>query len=106
MKKARSYSVILALLCFIFLAVAGCSEGQDRAESDSKKLSFAFPWSPKSLDPHGSDSWEVMRSGAGETLIKLNEDLKPEPWLAKKRERKEHKKQTFTIRENVNFENG
>ncbi|YCA42193.1 ABC transporter substrate-binding protein [Bacillus sp. JZ8] len=106
MKKARSYSVILALLCFIFLAVAGCSEGQDRAESDSKKLSFAFPWSPKSLDPHGSDSWEVMRSGAGETLIKLNEDLKPEPWLASSWERKDRKTWTFTLRENVSFHNG
>ncbi|MGG0892665.1 ABC transporter substrate-binding protein [Cytobacillus horneckiae] len=69
-------------------------------------VTLAFPWSPTSLDPHGIDSWEIMRSGTGETLVKLNEDLEPTPWLAKAWKQENETTWVFQLEENVSYHNG
>lgn len=100
--------VFWMVFCSLILSLAGCAgvekEGAVETASD-KKATLAFPWSPQSLDPHGIDSWEIMRSGTGETLVKLNEELKPAPWLAKEWKQENETTWVLKLEENVSFHN-
>lgn len=99
-------------MALCILALVGCSaEKEAQVVTDSKKetektATLAFSWSPSGLDPHSGDSWEIMRSGSAETLIKLSEDLAPIPWLAKSWEQVDDTTWLFQIQENVLFHNG
>ncbi|MFB5282922.1 ABC transporter substrate-binding protein [Peribacillus sp. Hz7] len=101
------------VLALSLLALIGCA-GNDETSTDkgtneedsNQKATLAFSWSPASLDPHGSDSWEVMRSGTAETLIKLNEELEPTAWLAKSWKQESDTTWLFQLQENVTFHNG
>lgn len=113
--KIRQRGFLFKMAAFIFtLALVGCASSAEQAtqkeasvvSTSDKSLTMAFPWSPASLDPHSSDSWEVMRSGAGETLVQLNEQLEPKPWLAKEWKQENETTWVFTLRENVLFHNG
>ncbi|QGQ45686.1 ABC transporter substrate-binding protein [Metabacillus sediminilitoris] len=106
----QKYALVFWMVfCSLILSLAGCAgvekEGAVVTASD-KKVTLAFPWSPQSLDPHGSDSWEIMRSGMGETLVKLNEELKPTPWLAKEWKQENETTWVFKLEDNVSFHNG
>lgn len=116
--KNKQYALVNWMAAFVFsLLLVGCSSsteqatGKDNKEAtadaaSNKTLTVAFTWSPANLDPHGSDSWEVMRSGTGETLIRLNEKLEPKPWLAKEWKQENETTWIFTLEENVRFHNG
>ncbi|WP_342576117.1 ABC transporter substrate-binding protein [Solibacillus sp. FSL K6-1781] len=101
------FSMVLCIL-----ALVGCSAEKEEKvvtnseEKSEKSATLAFSWSPSGLDPHSGDSWEIMRSGTAETLIKLSEDLAPTPWLAKSWEQVDDTTWLFQIQENVLFHNG
>ncbi|MDF9763478.1 peptide/nickel transport system substrate-binding protein [Peribacillus simplex] len=104
---------IWMVLAACILALIGCAGTEEtstnkgtKEESSDKKATLAFSWSPASLDPHGSDSWEIMRSGTAETLIKLNEELEPTAWLAKSWKQENDTTWVFQLQENVTFHNG
>ncbi|WP_046174073.1 ABC transporter substrate-binding protein [Domibacillus indicus] len=105
----REFTVVLWAVIAGFLLLTGCTgeseEGSAHTAAD-KKAVLAFPWSPASLDPHGSDSWEMMRSGTAETLVKLNEELTPVPWLAKEWKQENENTWIFQLEEGVTFHNG
>ncbi|HZG71677.1 MAG TPA: ABC transporter substrate-binding protein, partial [Chondromyces sp.] len=105
----RHAFVFWLVFCSLVLSLAGCAsekkEGVAGATSD-KHATLAFPWSPQSLDPHGIDSWEIMRSGTGETLVKLNEELTPTPWLAKEWKQENETTWIVTLEDHVSFHNG
>lgn len=109
--KQHTWAIWMAAFVFA-LSLVGCAASteqtteKDKKESSNQTLTMAFAWSPASLDPHGSDSWEIMRSGTGETLVKLNEQLEPEPWLAKEWKQENETAWVFTLEENVRFHNG
>ncbi|KKB37805.1 ABC transporter substrate-binding protein [Bacillus thermotolerans] len=99
----------LVVFCSLILSLSGCAKDEEAdtaAAVSEKKATLAFPWSPTSLDPHGNDSWEVMRSGTAETLVKLNEELEVTPWLAKEWTQENDKTWVFKLEENVRFHNG
>ncbi|UFJ39293.1 ABC transporter substrate-binding protein [Brevibacillus humidisoli] len=121
MRKSRNtqHAFVTWITAFVLvLSLVGCStptkqtigQGSNPEPSadptPAKTLTMAFSWKPASLDPHGSDGWEVLRSGAGETLIKLNEQLKPTPWLAKEWKQEDETTWIVTLEENVHFHNG
>ena len=108
----KNLKIWLVLVACFFVLVA-CSENEEKVtnkeiqeESKEKKATLAFSWSPTSIDPHGNDSWEVMRSGTAETLIKLNEDLEPTSWLAKSWKQETATTWVFQLQDNVKFHNG
>ncbi len=94
-RKKRSWFICTGLMLLLaVMALAGCSTTNKTADSPSKgentstqqatadkKLVMAYTWKPSGVDPHGDNSWDVMRSGAGETLVRLNEKLEPVAWL-------------------------
>jgi peptide/nickel transport system substrate-binding protein len=101
----KKFGMIAVILCLL----SGCGETDaSQNNSQDEKLTIAFPWSPPGLDPHesGRNSWDVMRSGAGETLIKLDEQLQPTSWLAKSWIQEDETTWIFELQENVIFHNG
>lgn len=116
--KNKQHALVTWMAAFVFsLLLVGCASSTEQATGENKKevltdtasnktLTVAFTWSPASLDPHGNDSWEVMRSGTGETLVQLNEQLEPKPWLAKEWKQENEITWVFTLEENVRFHNG
>lgn len=109
--KVQQKLAIWISLAICMLVLIGCattdekSSNKESGDSDNK-ATLAFSWSPTSLDPHGSDSWEVMRSGVAETLVKLNEELEPVAWLAKSWKQENDTTWLFQLQENVSFHNG
>lgn len=112
MIKKRQYKWFsMGVLFGIVFLLAGCAEVKNNNEGSlnedmDKKATLAFPWSPASLDPHGGNSWEVMRAGTAETLVKINEELEPTPWLAKEWKQENESTWIFELESNVSFHNG
>ena len=106
MKRTQKNFLVMFLISLFLLTACGISDASHQ-EGAKETLTVAFPWSPPGLDPHqsGRNSWDVMRSGAGETLIKLDEMLQPVSWLAKSWEQEDENTWLFTIQENVLFHN-
>ena len=76
-----------ALLLAVPLTMSGCG-GSDQA-ADSKKIvrvggTVAVT---SSMDPAKEwMGWYAVRYGVGETLFRLDDSMKPQPWLAEKAE--------------------
>ena len=98
------------IFALVFLVLVGCADKGEKTtnqkEAEDRKATLAFSWSPASLDPHSNDSWEIMRSGTAETLIKLNEELEAAPWLAKSWNQENDTTWIFQLQDNVKFHNG
>ena len=112
-RNSRNGSAFLLIVMLGALVLAGCvtstesvSKKDEMGAVLEKTLTVAFTWSIGSLDPHGHQSWEIMSSGAGETLIHLNDQLEPEAWLAKMWKRESDTTWQFTLRDDVRFHNG
>lgn len=70
-------------------------------------LNVAMFWVSTSLDPaDGYDGWVLSRIGAGETLVKLDENAETVPCLAESWEQADENTWVFQIREGVTFSNG
>ncbi|MDZ5473783.1 nickel ABC transporter substrate-binding protein [Bacillus sp. 31A1R] len=102
----------LALLLSIILTfLSACStENSSKEEVNSsgdhlKELTFLSNFPSETLDPHLN--WTPLRAGMVETLVKMTEDLKLEPWLAEEW-KSEDNGQTwiFKIRDDITFQNG
>jgi len=96
-----------ALLLTVPLAMSGCG-GSDQA-ADSKKIvrvggTVAVT---SSMDPAKEwMGWYAVRYGVGETLFRLDDSMKPQPWLAEKAENVEPTVWRITLKDNVTFSNG
>lgn len=113
--KSNEQMFVLWLAFIVFILVlTGCTgtnenppkEASTDKVSSGQTLTMAYTWNPGGLDPHGRDSLFVMRSGVGETLIKLNKQLEPKPWLAKEWKQVDETTWLFKLQEHVTFHNG
>lgn len=94
------------------LVSAGCSstnettsnEEETNQESEEKSVSLLYSFAPESLDPH--TDWITVRAGVTETLVKVDENLKIQPWLAESWEQVDEKTWTFKLRDGVTFHDG
>ncbi|WP_100401040.1 nickel ABC transporter substrate-binding protein [Bacillus sp. FJAT-44742] len=107
MKKTAS--ILFPALLFL----TACAENQssesevpneEREENTDKSLTLLFSFGSDTLDPHLS--WVPVRAGVTETLVKVNEDLELEPWLAESWEQVDDQTWEFEIKENIPFHNG
>ncbi|MGP1908966.1 nickel ABC transporter substrate-binding protein [Metabacillus sp. JX24] len=103
-----SKSLIAILIGLFILAAAGCSAEKSKAdpekEEKDKKVSMIFSFKSPNMDPH--TGFTPIRAGVTETLLKLDEDSKIEGWLAEKWETEDNVHWTFTIRDEVKFQDG
>ncbi|MGM0880198.1 MAG: nickel ABC transporter substrate-binding protein [Bacillota bacterium] len=102
---------LLVLLMLSTAAIAACSssENGNTAEQGSesnaeKKVTVIRNFKAASLDPH--NSFETLRAGVVETLVRLDENMEVQEWLATKWEAVDEVTWVFTIREGVTFHDG
>ncbi|RAK22043.1 peptide/nickel transport system substrate-binding protein [Anoxybacillus vitaminiphilus] len=96
----------LFILLFIVM-LAGCSLSSSGEEKKGgKELTLLFNFPTDTLDPHLDSNYTAVRAGVGETLVKINEKLELQPWLAEEWESKDGQHWTIKIREGVTFHNG
>lgn len=111
--------VFFIALCFIAMSGAGCGHNvdvgnsstneqkDDSNQNQTKKLTFLYVHATNTMDPHVKSSGFIpLRTGAVETLVKIGDDLKLEPWLLEKWESEDGQNWTFTLRDNISFQNG
>lgn len=100
----------ISLLCSMLVTIgllAACSDNSASTEQKSgkKSLTFVSNFPSDTLDPQLN--YTTVRAGIAETLVKVNEQLQIEPWLAKKW-KTEYNGTTwiFEIRDGITFQNG
>ena len=126
MKKAAALMMAIAMACG---ALAGCGGSQSPKTADSaanqttvstegqtegtqeaengRHINVAFFWITSDLDPANNyNGWVLSRLGVGESLVKLNDELKVEACLADSWENVDETTWKFHIREGVTFSNG
>jgi peptide/nickel transport system substrate-binding protein len=74
----------------------------------SKRLNFAVPVGPQSIEPHleGADPWQRRRPLIYENLVWIDYDMQPKPQLATSWEIKNPTTYLFHLRKGVKFHNG
>ncbi|MBD8497361.1 nickel ABC transporter substrate-binding protein [Paenibacillus arenosi] len=105
MNSSKHKATILLVLCWM-LFVSGCSTGgsTDSTQKKTKKVTMIYHLSVNTLDPH--NSWAPLRAGAVETLVKLDSEMKPSPWLAKEWKSIDPHTWVFVLRDKVTFHDG
>ena len=96
-----------ALMVALPLAMSGC--GGTQTAADTKKVVHVGGTVAvtSTMDPAKEwMGWYAVRYGVGETLFRLDDDMKPQPWLAEKAENVEPTVWRITLRSNVTFSNG
>ena len=76
--------------------------------SPSKKLTFAVPAGPQSIEPHleGADIWQRRKPLIYENLVWVDYDMQPKPQLATSWEMTNPTTYLFHLRKGVKFHNG
>ncbi|NUT46929.1 MAG: ABC transporter substrate-binding protein, partial [Saccharothrix sp.] len=93
------------LAAAVLSLTAGCFAGS-QAEGPAR-LRVALPFAPvQSLSPFGDDSVTLTRLGIAETLVRLDQDGKPQPLLAESWTRKSPTTWSFRMRAGVKFHDG
>ena len=126
MKKAAALMMAIAMACGVLsgcggsrsaktadsaanqttVSAEGQTEGTEEAEN-GRHINVAFFWITSDLDPANNyNGWVLSRLGVGESLVKLNDDLKVEACLADSWENVDDTTWKFHIREGVTFSNG
>lgn len=108
----RLHSILF--LSFILLLLSACggeetSSNESDASTDTnseerKSLTMLFSFASSSIDPH--QDFMGVRAGIAETLVKIDENLEIQPWLAEEYEQVDEKTWKFKIREEVTFHDG
>ncbi|WP_325176630.1 nickel ABC transporter substrate-binding protein [Paenibacillus alkalitolerans] len=108
MKSKRNVKKAITLILALVVAItaAGCA-AKEAAQSEGegqKKVTLMLHFKSATLDPH--NDFISVRAGVTETLVKLDENLKLQGWLATKWEAVNDTTWTFTIRDGVTFHDG
>lgn len=102
----KRWILVGSLLGASVVGLAGCGLTSNTPNKDTLKvgaIGFASTLEPT----ENYFSWVVVRYGIGETLVKFNDTMKPEPWLATKwTVAEDNQTWTFTINDKVKFSNG
>lgn len=113
MKSIRKRTAAAALAVLLALAAAGCGSGDKKADSGKaaapkENLKVGVTGFADSLDPaEDYVSWQVVRYGIGETLVKFDKKRNVTPWLAESWTCSDDKLTwTFRIKDGALFSNG
>lgn len=107
MSKFKKLVLTVAILAMTATGLSGCG-GSGGASGSSEQLNIGVTSFADTLEPTEQYfSWVVMRYGVGETLVKFNDEMGAEPWLAESWELgSDNLTWTFKIRDGVKFSNG
>ncbi|WP_202081295.1 nickel ABC transporter substrate-binding protein [Caldalkalibacillus salinus] len=110
--KKQMIVYITILMVGMFLSGCLSEEGTtniqretgNQSSGDHKSLTVLFSFASSSLDPH--QDWMPVPAGMAETLVKVDENLEIQPWLAESWEQIDERTWVFNIREGVKFHDG
>lgn len=116
--RTRMTAVCGSLILSAALLLTGCGTQKQEAagkadpaanqaevkKEEMKKITVIRNFKAGSLDPH--NSWETLRAGVVETLVRIDENLELKPWLATSWENRDELTWVFTIRDGVTFQDG
>ena len=100
---------VLTLVLLLSACGGGTPDDSDSSGEAAAHLNYGAYIYGSSLEPARSyDSWELVRYGIGECLVRFEEDLSPGPWLAESWELdpQDSRVWTFRIREGLKFSDG
>ncbi|QFT89578.1 Glutathione-binding protein GsiB precursor [Bacillus sp. THAF10] len=98
---------LIGLVMIVLALLVGCNsneQSQSQEQSEKKSLTMLFSFPSKTMDPH--QDWMGVRAGVAETLVKIDENLEIQPWLAESWEQKDERSWSFKIREDITFHDG
>ncbi|MDO4910402.1 MAG: ABC transporter substrate-binding protein [Corynebacterium sp.] len=96
----KIFALVGSVAALSFGLVACGNKGTD-------EIAIAFPFTPvASFSPYSDDATYLTRLGIGETLVKLDADGVPQPWLAESFETLDSRTVRFILREGATFQNG
>jgi peptide/nickel transport system substrate-binding protein len=108
-KHFKPFFICAALL----VSLTACNGNADQASkesassTDEKKATFVFNFPSNTLNPNVDENYTAIRAGVAETLVKIGEDLKIHPWLAKEWKTTDNGQTwVFTIKDHITFQNG
>ncbi|RXI69428.1 ABC transporter substrate-binding protein [Clostridium tetani] len=111
-KISKSISILLVLFLMV-ISFVGCNGSKDTGaigddkKQDEKKVTYLYVHATNTLNPHLKASGNIpIRTGAVETLVRIDEDLKLKPWLLEKWNSKDAKHWEFKVRKGIKFHNG
>lgn len=103
--KKRISLLCLTLATIGMLAACSSKSASTGQERETKSLTFVSNFPSDTLDPQLN--YTTVRAGIAETLVKVNEQLQIEPWLAKKWKTEDNGTTwIFEIRGGITFQNG
>ncbi|MFN7249968.1 MAG: ABC transporter substrate-binding protein [Anaerobacillus sp.] len=111
--------LFFVLITVMFLAI-GCSSTKDTEVAEQrdtetksneeatkvepKSVTLVYSFAPTSLDPHTESI--TVRAGITETLVKIDENLEIQPWLAESWKQVDEKTWEFKIYDGIKFHDG
>ncbi|MFT3796864.1 ABC transporter substrate-binding protein [Microbacterium sp.] len=108
-KRALASLTIAAALLLGGCAGSGGSgtTGDTGGETGGDRIRVAFMQPPKAaMNPFSDDAFKLSRLSAAETLVRLDENIQPQPLLATGWERVDDLTWVFTLRDDVVFHDG
>ena len=109
MKLNFRKALCAALMLALPVSLSGCG-GADTSADGGKKIVHVggtVAVTSGTMDPAKEwNGWYAVRYGVGETLFRLDDEMKPQPWLAEKAENLEPTVWRVTLKEGVTFSNG
>jgi peptide/nickel transport system substrate-binding protein len=105
--KILCMTLIIITLCSTMMGCSG-SAGDEETKNGGKHLNYGAAIYGTSFEPSNSyDSWELMRYGIGECLVKFDEEMNAVPWLAKSWKMKDDQLTwEFTLQDGIKFSDG
>ncbi len=100
----KKYSLFGAFILLVgALIFSGCGKDTNKDTLKVGAMSYA-----ETLEPtENYFSWGIVRYGIGENLVKFDDSMKPQPWIASSWSvGDDHKTWTFSINDKVKFSNG
>ena len=100
----KKYSLFGAFILLVgALIFSGCGKDTNKDTLKVGAMSYA-----ETLEPtENYFSWGIVRYGIGENLVKFDDSMKPQPWIASSWSvGDDYKTWTFSINDKVNFSNG
>lgn len=95
------------LLCVVLVACNNQATETDQNTDDQKELNMAIFWLDSNIEPtEGWNGWTLTRTGIGENLVQIDENMAFKPVIAESWEQVDDTTTVFNIREGVTFHNG
>ena len=98
-------AAILLLACGDSATPGQGESATSGASGEERVLRVAMTFLDEPPDPYKA-GWLAVPTGLAETLFRLGENLKPEPWLAAGATQVDPRTWEITLREGVKFHNG